>query len=145
MSALDGTACPVASRPPSFESETRERCLALLASTTVGRIAFAGAKGVVLLPVNYRVIDGCVVLRVSAAGTLAQLAAVGGEVVFEVDHHSLTARTGWSVLVRGQVSGSAEGSRFDADELARVVPWVTHVGPSVVLAISIDQLTGRTV
>lgn len=145
MSAPDDTSSTLAPRPASFEVASRESCLALLASTTVGRIAFVGAEGVVLLPVNYRIIDASVVLRVSAGGTLAQLAEVGGDVVFEVDYHSPTSRTGWSVIVRGQVSGSAAEGRFDADELARVVPWVPQDGPSIVLELSMDQLTGRTV
>lgn len=145
MAPLHDTARPVAPEAPSFELVSREHCLHLLDSTTVGRIAFLGSTGVVLLPVNYRIIDESVVLRILTSGALGQLVDLGDEAVFEVDYHSPTSRAGWSVIVRGQVSVLPEAHALPAEELARVVPWATGCGPTVVLTIPTRQLTGRIV
>ncbi|MCW2817283.1 MAG: putative DNA-binding protein [Marmoricola sp.] len=131
--------------PPSFQLVSRERCLGLLSSTTVGRIAFSRDEDLVLLPVNYRLVEDRVVVRVSTSGALGQLVDHDNEVVFEVDYHSATGHTGWSVLVRGRMSLLARERDLPADELARVVPWASGAGPYAVLTLPTDRMTGRVV
>ena len=131
-------------RPPTFTVLTRARCLALLGSTTVGRVAFQGRDGLVVRPVNYRVVGEAVVLRTSSAGSLSELATTSAEVVFEVDHHAPTARSGWSVLVHGTASVVTDTGALASVEVARVVPWVSGEHP-LVLAVSLDRVTGRSV
>ena len=131
-------------RHPSFEVLPRGRCLELLSSTTVGRIAFAGDDGPVLLPVNYRVVDDSVVVRTSRTGTLARLADGRIDVVFEVDYHAPTARSGWSVLVRGRAAAVEDEQALASVEVGRVVSWVPG-DHSLVLAVPLDQVTGRSV
>lgn len=145
MAPLHDTVRRTESQAASFEMVTRGHCLRLLGSTTVGRIAFVGSSGVVLLPVNYRIIDESVVLRVSSSGALAQLVDLVDEVAFEVDYHSATSRAGWSVIVRGQVSVVHDTHPLRAEKLARVMPWATDHGPRVMLTIPTRQLTGRIV
>lgn len=132
-------------RDPGLEVLSRERCLDLLRTTTVGRIAFDGDEGVVLLPVNYRVTAQEVLLRTSATGTLAQLARGAREVVFEVDYHARTARSGWSVLVRGAAGAVTDEQLLASPEVARVVPWAASQDHSLVLAVALEQVTGRSV
>ena len=51
-------------------------------------------------PVNYRLIDGCIVFR-SSRGSKLSAAASGAVVAFEVDDYNAADRSGWSVLVVG--------------------------------------------
>lgn len=74
-------------------------CLRLLASGGVGRIAFVTASGPAVLPVNYAIAGGTVVLR---TGTGSVIAGHGDDLVaFEADHLDEALAQGWSVLVRG--------------------------------------------
>jgi len=74
-------------------------CHRLLAPRGIGRIAFAAAAGLMVLPVNYAVADGTVVIRTGSGSIIA--GNVGGPVSFEADHFDLELGQGWSVLVRG--------------------------------------------
>ena len=70
---------------PSIEL-SREECRALLASKTVGRIAFQTGNGLRVLPVNYVVQEDRIVFRTAEHGVIARLArhhleALAGEVV----------------------------------------------------------------
>lgn len=144
MSQTDDTVPGAARRPASFDVLPPKRCLELLSSTTVGRIAFAGKEGPVLLPLNYRVVDDAVVVRTSGSGTLGQLAGSDVEVVFEVDYHAPTARSAWSVLVRGTARVVEDPQVLASVEVSRVVSWVPGEH-ALVLSIPIDQITGRSV
>jgi nitroimidazol reductase NimA-like FMN-containing flavoprotein (pyridoxamine 5'-phosphate oxidase superfamily) len=80
-------------------SETE--ALRLLAQGEVGRVGFTMGALPAILPVNYRVIDGCVVFRTSP-GSILSAAMRGAVVAFEVDDYHAADRSGWSVLVVGQ-------------------------------------------
>ncbi|ASU86239.1 DNA-binding protein [Nocardiopsis gilva YIM 90087] len=90
---------------------SREECLELIEPGGVGRLAFhvADETWPSVLPVNFAVVDGTVLLRTLAGGTIDRYAR--GDVGFEVDAIDGAMSEGWSVLVAGrarQVSGSAE-------------------------------------
>ncbi|MGW3045329.1 pyridoxamine 5'-phosphate oxidase family protein, partial [Kitasatospora sp. NPDC001159] len=68
----------------------------------VGRVILTAPRGLVALPVNYRVLDATILYRTAEDGTLAR--AAGTEVAFEVDQLDEVFATGWSVLVNGTVS-----------------------------------------
>lgn len=144
MADTDVTAPRAAPRPPSFDVLPPERCLELLSATTVGRIAFTGREGPVLLPVNFRVVDDAVVVRTSRSGTLGQLAGSDVEVVFEVDYHAPMARSAWSVLVRGIATVVEDARTIESVGVSRVVSWVPG-DHSLVLSIPIERVTGRLV
>lgn len=87
----------------SLEPLDRAECLRLLATDSVGRLAVSIDALPAILPVNYALLDGDVVLRTGAGGKYD--AAVRGAVVaFEVDTIDRLDRTGWSVLVTGVAS-----------------------------------------
>ncbi|GAA2280289.1 hypothetical protein GCM10010145_59840 [Streptomyces ruber] len=91
-----------AARAPHVTELTEAECRALLSTHGVGRLAVATAPdgpGPVIVPVNYSVLDGAIVLRTAPGGTPAQ--AAGRQVAFEVDHIDEAFSQGWSVLVRG--------------------------------------------
>ena len=75
-------------------------CHRLLAPGGLGRLAFTTVSGLMVLPVNYLLAAGTIVLR---TGTGSLIAAHGDDAVsFEADHLDETLGYGWSVLVRGQ-------------------------------------------
>lgn len=132
---------PGTTRAASFDVLAPERCFDLLAVTTVGRVAFVGSCGLQVLPVNYRVVDGLVMVRTSTRGTLAELAGYAGEVLLEADYHSTVSREGWSVIVRAT---SAAVGDDHSPELLPLVPWVTGEH-HLLLALRPHQITGRRV
>lgn len=122
---------------------TREECLALLPTVPVGRLVFSDRALPAVVPVNFRLDSGSIVIRTGAGSSLA--AAVRGSVVaFEVDDFDSTARNGWSVQVTGQAR-----QVVDAVERARLaeldlVPWAGGERPHF-LVVPVDLVTGRRV
>ena len=98
-----GTEAPPGRHPGPvgrLEPLSLTECCRLLAPGGLGRIAFTTASGLMVLPVNYLLVNGTVVVR---TGTGSLIAAHGdGPVSFETDHLDETLLFGWSVLVRGQ-------------------------------------------
>jgi nitroimidazol reductase NimA-like FMN-containing flavoprotein (pyridoxamine 5'-phosphate oxidase superfamily) len=90
-------------------------CFRLLASASVGRIAFTAGGEVLVLPVIF-LVDGQDVVFLAKAGSKLASVEVGQYVAFEVDSYDAATETGWSVLVRGlaEVQPEAECARLDA-------------------------------
>lgn len=111
-------------------------CWDLLRTQPVGRIAWSGIQGVSVVPVNYLVVDGAIVLRTTPYSLLARDSA-DREVAFEVDHFDPERHDGWSVLVRGRC-----GRVHRATD--RPEPWVT--GARVLdLQIDVRSVSGRRI
>lgn len=95
----------------------------LLRGGVVGRAAVATEEGPHIVPLNYAVVDGAVVLRTSADSRLASVPA-GTALAFEVDHVDVVNQRGWSVVVHGPaewLDDEAEIEQVDAVWPPR--PW----------------------
>ena len=119
---------------------SEEDCRRLLDSRTFGRLAFVDDQGPVVLPVNYVTHGGAVLLRLSPHGSIG-LHVRDRVVGLEVDDIDESARSGWSVLVRGTAGF------VDADDLpvgldARPQPWPEGVR-SLHVRITPRSVTGR--
>ena len=78
----------------------QDQCLDLLRTVRVGRLVFTEQALPAVQPVNFRVWQNDIVIRVASGAKLA--AAVGNLVVaFETDELDPDLRTGWSVTVVG--------------------------------------------
>ena len=98
--------------------------MALVASTSVGRIAYCTERGAAVLPVNHTVIAGVIVVRITPSGsTAAYLRDHGPEadVTYEVDALDETAGSGWSVVVRGRAQTAPPELLLTAADPP--VPW----------------------
>jgi nitroimidazol reductase NimA-like FMN-containing flavoprotein (pyridoxamine 5'-phosphate oxidase superfamily) len=120
-----------------------QECWARLGETGIGRVGMCTARGPIILPVNYLVDNGSVIVRTAA---YTQLAAHRQEdLAFEVDDLEPDMRRGWSVLVVG-----AAEAIDDPDELAelrapqRLEPWAPG-SRNLFIRISPRQVTGRDV
>lgn len=101
----------------------------------VGRLGAPTAGAPLVVPVNFDLHDGAVVVRVSN-GTILR-AAAGHLVAFEVD--ALDEGVAWSVLVRGLATLIESPSR---EQLAGTTSFVPEPG-SMLLVIRPDRVTGR--
>ena len=90
-------------RPGRWQELTKTECFELLASEHLGRVAVTDDLGPVVFPVNY-VLDRHTVVFLTEPGTKLHAAARGSRVCFEVDRADAAAPTGWSVIVRGEIT-----------------------------------------
>jgi transcriptional regulator with XRE-family HTH domain len=129
--------------PPVVTKLMPAECRRLIAAGGIGRIAFGTTSGPVVLPVNFAVVAGTIVVR-TGEGT-----AIGGhadeQVAFEVDHIDEALSQGWSVLVRGRAHrvthpGELQIVRRDA----AICPWPGG-DRDVYVRISPDTISGRRI
>jgi len=129
--------------PPIVTKLVPAECRRLIAAGGIGRIAFGTTSGPVVLPVNFAVLAGTIVIRTSE-GT-----AIDGhadeQVAFEVDHIDEALSQGWSVLVRGHahhVTHPAEIEIVRRD--ATIWPWPGG-DRDVYVRITPVTITGRQI
>lgn len=119
----------------------RVECIALLETVRVGRLVFTEGALPAVQPVNFRMHDEQVVVRVAGGGKLA--AAINNSIVaFEVDDLDPDLRSGWSVTIVGHASLIT-----DVEELVEVSgiwlqPWVAGRRDNFV-RIKTEQVNGR--
>lgn len=96
-----------------------------------------------VIPVNYALSDGAMVIRTAAYGTLAQH-ATRGRVAFEVDELDEFLSSGWSVLALGTAESV---SSDDLGEIGRVdgpEPWAPGTR-NLFVRITPTEITGRRI
>lgn len=127
---------------PDLESPVQEvdieTCWELLASTEIGRLAYVLVDEVHLVPVNYVVDDGTLLVR-TAPGNKLLAAALGSAVAFEIDWYDESRA--WSVEVRGRLRRLEEDEQHRIDRFERR-PWVPTLKYEVVELVP-DVVTGR--
>jgi uncharacterized protein len=82
---------------------SREDCERQLAVNQVGRLAFVADGMPVVLPINYRWVQGTPPLVVVRARPGGAIETADRSVAFEIDGVDPVHRTGWSVLVQGRL------------------------------------------
>ena len=78
-------------------------CLELLAGRSVGRVAYCDDLGPVVLPVNYRLDQGTILIQVAPHSILARHLR-DASASFQVDEFDEYTQSGWSVLLRGDAT-----------------------------------------
>ena len=130
-------------KPPVITKLSQAECRQLIAAGGVGRIGIGATSGPVVLPVNFAVVAGTIVIR-TATGTVVEGHA-DQQVAFEVDHIDEALSQGWSVLVRGpahRVAHPAELDNIRRD--AGIWPWPGG-DRDVYVRIIPDKITGRRI
>jgi nitroimidazol reductase NimA-like FMN-containing flavoprotein (pyridoxamine 5'-phosphate oxidase superfamily) len=126
-----------------WQELSKSECFALLARERLGRVAVVDDLGPVVFPVNF-VLDRHMVVFRTDEGTKLDAACRGSRVAFEIDGTDTAARTGWSVLVRGEAIEVT-----DPGELARLRklpldPWAPGAKAHYVRILP-AALTGRRI
>ena len=131
--------------PPALWSQAEsldpDECLRLLSSARVGRLGFAAPTGPQVLPVNYTLLDGAIVLRTDLYSTIAD-GTRGTVVAFEVDELDDRLQSGWSVLAVGEAHHVEDHAEM-ADLFRRAgEPWAPGSRPLVARIVP-SRVTGR--
>ncbi len=122
---------------------TKGECFGLLAREQLGRVAVVDDLGPAVFPVNF-VLDRHMVVFRTDEGTKLDAAIRGSRVAFEIDGIDAAARTGWSVVVRGEaveVTDPAELARLRKLPLR---PWAPGAKSRYVRILP-AKLTGRRI
>ncbi len=119
----------------------RAEAIALLETQEVGRLVYTRRALPAIVPVNYVVRGGAILIWTGSASSLGQ-AVRGSVVAFETDDLDRAAHSGWSVMV----TASAQ-LVTDATELARArvdgpVPWAPGI-KEYLIRIPLTRVTGR--
>jgi hypothetical protein len=115
------------------------QCWAALRSVELGRLAFVAEDGQEILPVNYVVDRGSVVVRTST-GSRISLVADGRQLAFEADGHS--EGQAWSVVVKGHAKEIRD--LYESVDAAGLPLHPQHGGTKdCLLRIVADDVTGR--
>jgi nitroimidazol reductase NimA-like FMN-containing flavoprotein (pyridoxamine 5'-phosphate oxidase superfamily) len=125
-----------------LEILNRAECLALLGTMPFGRIVFTDQAMPAVLPVNFSVWDGALLIRTGVGSKLAA-ATRNAVVAFEVDDIDPDTGRGWSVVVVGR-SGVVEhpAELAEAEEVA-LRSWVG--GRDHLIRVAIGTIDGRRV
>jgi nitroimidazol reductase NimA-like FMN-containing flavoprotein (pyridoxamine 5'-phosphate oxidase superfamily) len=126
-----------------LEVLSRDECLRLLGTMTLGRVGVTSGALPTVLPVNFR-FDGCRILFRTGVGTKLDAATDNTVVAFEVDEMDPMAHTGWSVVVTGvarELTDPDELAAAQRPPLARWAPGEDHR----VVAISTELVSGRRI
>jgi transcriptional regulator with XRE-family HTH domain len=126
-----------------LERLSQAECHRLLAPRGMGRVGFATASGTVIVPVNYTMAGGSIVIRTSAGSVIG--AHGDGAASFQADHFDLEAGEGWSVLAIGdahRVLQPAEQRCLREQSDPRPWPGGEH---DLFIRIVPAQLTGRRI
>jgi uncharacterized protein len=120
---------------------SRSECETLLRRDVIGRVAIATPTGPHVMPLNYSVTDGSVVLCTTPYSLLGTYGR-DSMLAFEIDHFEHAQQRGWSVVVRGRAEPVE-----DAGDLARLVrllprPWAAG-RRLLYLRIPLTEVTGR--
>jgi len=118
-------------------------CFGLLELGGVGRVGFASADGIMMLPVNFAVTGKGIIFR-TAPDTLLALYA-NAQVSFEVDHLDEALREGWSVLVHGRahtITDEREVKRLE--DSIHLEPWAGGAR-DVYIRIAPTRISGRCI
>jgi nitroimidazol reductase NimA-like FMN-containing flavoprotein (pyridoxamine 5'-phosphate oxidase superfamily) len=109
----------------------------------IGRVGFASADGIMMLPVNFAVTGKAIIFRTAPDTLLAVYA--NGRVSFEVDHLDETIRQGWSVLLQGHAhTVTDEGEVRRVEDRTRLEPWAGGAR-DVYVRITPTRISGRCI
>lgn len=132
-------------KPHTFQEIDQDECLTLLASRAVGRIAFNGPEGILVLPVNHVVHEGNIYFRTTPYGAIVQRLQHEHPVSYQVDDFDEYLRAGWSVLVQGT------GDLVETHEALVSLPSIEHPEPwaagsrTITVRVRPLTVTGRRV
>lgn len=116
-------------------------CYRLLTRGGIGRIAFSTASGLMVVPVNFALVTGTIVLRTSSGSLIA--AHGDGPVSFQADRFDEVLGQGWSVLVRGQAHRVLQpGEQRNLRDTCDLRPWPAGEHDLYVRIVP-DRITGR--
>jgi nitroimidazol reductase NimA-like FMN-containing flavoprotein (pyridoxamine 5'-phosphate oxidase superfamily) len=119
---------PAGSGPRALHEIDRAECLRLISPGGVGRIAFTGRFGPMVLAVGYTLHEGTIVFLTAQDSPTEEdlrtgIAHAEYKVAFEIDEFDVAERVGWSVMVQGTVHHVDSAAERSALVGAGVEAW----------------------
>jgi uncharacterized protein len=130
-------------RPDRWQELTKAECFELLADEHLGRVAVVDDRGPVVFPVNF-VLDRHTVVFRTEQGTKLHAAHRGGRVCFEADRTDAAARSGWSVIVRGEITEVTDRGELERLRELPLPAWAPGVRDRYVRILP-AVMTGRRI
>jgi nitroimidazol reductase NimA-like FMN-containing flavoprotein (pyridoxamine 5'-phosphate oxidase superfamily) len=127
-----------------LEELSRSECLALVRSTSVGRVGLSVQALPVVLPVNFAT-DGENVIFRTGPGTKLDAAVVGTVVAFEVDGVDTEHEVGWSVLIRGMAREVTDAEELDRARALPLRAWGQGEAADRYVRVAPELVSGRRV
>ena len=118
-------------------------CRQLLTANTVGRLGYSTVNGPRIVPMNYTVAGGRILIR-TTPDTEAGRCARRHQVAFEVDEIDELRHAGWSVLVTGEASQITLSELELIDIVQTPDPWAEGER-ALFLQLPLTTITGRRV
>lgn len=132
-----------AARERTLRTLNPAECFDLLEPGGIGRVGFASADGIMVLPVNFAVTAATIIFR-TAPDTLLALHA-DAHVGFEVDRIDEALHTGWSVLVQGHAHTVTDEREVQhLEDRTRLEPWAGGAR-DVFVRIAPTRISGRRI
>ena len=132
-----------AARGHALRTLSPAECFELLERGGIGRVGFASANGIMMLPVNYAVTGKAVIFRTAPDTLLAAYAE--GQVSFEVDSLDEARREGWSVLVHGHAHKVTDARAVkQLEDGMHLEPWAGGAR-DVYVRIAPTRISGRRI
>ena len=139
----ESTAQGRAAQERTLRTLSPAECFDLLEPGGVGRVGFASADGIMILPVNFAVTGATIIFR-TAPDTLLALHA-DAHVSFEVDRIEEALPGGWSVLVQGHAhTVTNEREVKHLEDGTRLDPWAGGAR-DVYVRIAPTRISGRRI
>jgi nitroimidazol reductase NimA-like FMN-containing flavoprotein (pyridoxamine 5'-phosphate oxidase superfamily) len=126
-----------------WQELSKSECFGLLAQERVGRVAFVDDLGPIVMPVNF-VLDRHMVVFRTDSGTKLDAAIRGSRVAFEIDGTDEAARTGWSVVIRGEAIEVTDPAELERLRRLPLQPWAPGAKTHYVRILP-AVLTGRRI
>jgi len=124
----------------SLEILTRQECMRLLGESHFGRVALSIGALPVILPVNFALFDGDILIR-TGVGSKLHAAARNAVIAFEVDRADSVYHGGWSVLVQGMARQIVDPDERARASKAALTPWAGEGDHFV--RIATERVSGR--
>ncbi len=126
-----------------LETLSRDECIRLLRTTSLGRVGVKIGAMPAVLPVNYALLGDDVVFR-SAPGTKLSAAVLGTIIAFEADAADPHDESGWSVLMVGHASEITDDSTLEEARGLPLRPWAGGNRDHFV-RLAAEHVTGRRI
>jgi nitroimidazol reductase NimA-like FMN-containing flavoprotein (pyridoxamine 5'-phosphate oxidase superfamily) len=121
---------------------SRDECEQLLRAGVVGRVAVSTPTGPHIVPINYSIVEGAIVIRTSPYSLLGTYGR-DSMLALEIDQFDYEYQRGWSVVARGRADVVVE-----PDELEHIRsvwsprPWASG-SRTLYLRVPLTELSGR--
>lgn len=129
---------------PRIEGLSRDECMTLLETASVGRVGVSVGAIPAVLPVNY-VMDGDTIVFRTVPGTKLDAALTNSVVAFEADSFDPSHETGWSVLVRGIAREITDEHALTRVRRLPLQSWAFNGDADRWVSVDAELVTGRRV